>query len=90
MKIGNEVTVTFLTYGGAVYDRRGRIINQHQRPDKSTRHGVIKYIGPECKNGVTVVCVTALDKKLDFQFYPHETGPNQQVDIKSGNYYNSL
>lgn len=81
-KIGQEVKVTRLTYGGAVYNSKGEIINANQPPYKTVRIGRIVEIKQECENGAVVVKCEGSDKFLPrFHFYPQDNGPDLIVEV---------
>ena len=80
MNVGDALQVTFLTYGGAVYGRKGEIINADQRPHKSVKTGRIYFIGPENNHGPEIVKCRDKDD-IQFSFYPHKTGELQKVEV---------
>ena len=81
-KIGQEVRVTRLTYGGAVYNNKREIINANQPPHKTVCIGRIVEIKQECENGAVIVKCEGDDKFLPrFHFYPQDNGPDQLVEV---------
>ena len=80
MNTGDTVQVTFLTYGGAVYGRKGEIINATQPPHKHVKIGRIYFIGPENQHGPVTVKCRCNDESI-FSFYPHKTGEMQRVEV---------
>lgn len=81
-KIGQEVKVTRLTYGGAVYNSKREIINANQPPNKTVCIGRIVEIKQECENGAVVVKCEGSGKLLPrFHFYPQDNGPDQIVEV---------
>lgn len=83
-KVGQEVKVTHLTYGGAVYNNKREIINSNQPPHKTVCIGRIVEIKQECENGAVIVKCEGDDKFLPrFHFYPQDNGPAQIVEISA-------
>lgn len=94
MKVNNDypfvsnqqVKVTFITYGGAVYDRKGKIINSSWPGFKSIRRGIVEYHSCEALfRSVAVVKCKSTDPKCvlsTFTFYPQDIGNNLIVEIE--------
>ena len=84
MKVGDKVNLTTLTYGEAIFDRKGKPVDMPGL--KSTYIGVIEYIGPECPfpSAEVVRCSGGnVEMKLNsgFSFYPQDNGKEQIVEV---------
>ena len=84
MKVGDKIKMTTLTYGEAVFDRKGKMVNMS--PAKDTYIGVIHYIGPECPfpSCEVVRCSGGnVELKLNsgFQFYTKNIGKEQRIEV---------
>ena len=84
MKVGDKIKMTTLTYGEAVFDRKGKPV--HTSPAKDTYVGVIQYIGPECPfpSCEVVRCSGGnVELKLNngFQFYTKDIGEEQRIEV---------
>ena len=84
MKVVDKIKMTTLTYGEAVFDRKGKMT--HQSPAKDTYIGVIQYIGPECPfpSCEVVRCSGGnVELKLNngFQFYTKNIGKEQRIEV---------
>ena len=81
-KIGQEVKVTHLNHGGAVYNNKREIINANKQPHKTICIGRIIEIKQEDENGAVIVKCEGDDKFLPrFHFYPQDNGPDQIVEV---------
>lgn len=74
-EVGQTVRVTYIWYGGAVYDRNGKITNSNSPGIKTVRTGVVISVELEGKTGPLVVRFRPTDPRtvLDwYQFYPQD------------------
>jgi hypothetical protein len=82
---GEKVKVTRITYGGAVYDRKGKIINSNWPGCKSVCTGVIeRHCSEALFRSVAIVVCKSTDPKYSlptFSFYPKDIGETLIVEI---------
>ena len=84
MKVGDKIKMITWTYGEAVLDRKGKIVQTY--PAKDTYIGVIQYIGPECPfpSCEVVRCSggnVELGLNRGFQFYTKDISKEQTVEV---------
>ena len=81
--IGDTLRITLSTYGGAVYDKKGRVINENQKPDVSVYIGVVVEMKHEGERGpLRITCDLAGKSIMPILcFYPKDNGPNQKVEV---------
>jgi hypothetical protein len=81
---GQTVRLETITYGGAVYDRKGNITNSSSPGIRSISTGLVERVELECGVGPWRVTCRALDKNAileTFSFYPQHIGPTQIVEL---------
>lgn len=86
-KIGQHIKLTTVTYGEAVYDCKGNIVNSNWPGVKFEYTGIVSEVYKEGGNGATVVKCKQIKKpknrdSLDyFNFYPQNIGRNEIVEL---------
>lgn len=82
---GQKVKVTFIFYGGAVYDRKVGIINSNSPGCKTVCRGVIEH---HCSENLFRSAVVVKCKSTDptyslstFEFYPKDIGKTLIVEV---------
>ncbi len=80
-----KIRFTTITYGEAVYDRKGNVVNRNWPGVQSVYEGVVEYVGSEAPSrSATVVKCKSTGKKAilsHFRFYPQNIGKNCIVEI---------
>lgn len=75
-KAGDKITCTWITYGEAIYDRKGQMIHRPPLVEKQT--GVVYFVGKVYPvDAVRVRCHSIKKNESDFDFYLQDIKENK-------------